>query len=53
MRLQHHKPAARGVNQLMYVGDDGTSVERATGMLSTPAKVAIGVVVVWLLLGAR
>jgi len=53
MRLQHHKPAARGVTQLMYVGDDGTSTERATGTLTMPAKMAIGALVVWLLLGAR
>lgn len=53
MRLQHHKPAARGVSQLMYVGDDGTSAERATGNLSMPTKLAIGALVVWLLLGAR
>jgi hypothetical protein len=51
MRIQHHKPAARGVNQLMYIGDDGTSMEGATGTLSL--KLAIGAVVVWLLMKSR
>jgi hypothetical protein len=52
MRLTHHKPAARGVNQLMYVGDD-QAVESATGALSTPVKVAIAVVIGWLLFGGK
>ncbi len=52
MRVHHNKPAARGVSQLMYVGDDGTSMEGATGM-SLPMKLAIGAVVAWLLLGGR
>jgi len=52
IRITHHKPAARGVNQLMYVGDD-QAVEGATGGVSTPVKVAIAVVVGWLLFGGR
>lgn len=52
MKLHHHKPAARGVSQLMYVGDDGTAAENSTGM-STPTKLAIVAVVVWILLGAK
>jgi hypothetical protein len=54
MKLHHHKPAARGVNQLMYVGDDqAVESATATGALSTPVKVAIAVVVGWLLFGGK
>ncbi len=52
MRITHHKPMARGVNMLMYVGDD-QAVESATGALSTPVKVALAVVVGWLLFGGK
>jgi hypothetical protein len=36
MQITHHKPAARGVTQLMYVGDD-QAVETAT---QPPTKLA-------------
>jgi hypothetical protein len=49
MEIVHHKPAARGVSQLMYVGDD-QAVEGATLALSTPVKIALAVVLGWLLL---
>lgn len=49
MRITHHKPAARGVNQLMYVGDD-QAVENAVSVL-TPVKIAVLVAVGWLLFG--
>lgn len=52
MRIHHHKPAARGVSQLMYVGDDGMAAENSTGM-STPIKLALAAVAIWMLLGAR
>ncbi len=48
MKITYHKPAARGVDQLMYVGDDA-AVESATGGLSMPVKVAIAAVAAWLL----
>ncbi len=50
MKITYHKPAARGVDQLMYVGDDA-AVESATGALSLsmPVKVAIAAVAAWLL----
>lgn len=46
----NHPPAARGVNQLMYVGDD--QVE-ATSSISTPLKLAVLAVAAWLLFGRR
>jgi hypothetical protein len=52
MRLTQHKPMARGVNQLMYVGDD-QAVEGVTAGLSTPVKVAIVVLAGWLLFGRK
>ncbi len=52
MRLTHHKPAARGVNQLMYVGDD-QAVESAASGMPASVKVAVAVVVGWLLLGTK
>ena len=48
MKITYHKPFARGVNQLMYVGDDA-AVEGATSGLSMPVKVAIAAAAVWLL----
>jgi hypothetical protein len=52
MKVTHHKPTVRGVNQLMYVGDDH-AVESATTDWSTPVKVAIAAVAAWLLFGRR
>lgn len=52
MKITHHKPFARGVNQLMYVGDDA-AVESATGGWSTPVKVVIAAVAAWLLFGRK
>jgi hypothetical protein len=48
VKITYHKPAASGVNQLMYVGDDA-AVESATGGLSMPVKVAIAAVAAWIL----
>lgn len=48
MKVVHHKPAARGVSQLMYVGDDA-AVEHATGM-STGSKLAIAALILIILL---
>ncbi len=47
MQITHHKPAARGVNQLMYVGDvvDPPTV--------SPLTVAIVLALGWFLLGRR
>lgn len=42
MKIEHHKPAARGVATLMYVGDDD-AVDKAVGRLSR-AEIGIGVV---------
>lgn len=47
MQIINHKPAARGVNQLMYVGDD-QAVEQ-TSSLSTPVKIALVAGALWLL----
>jgi hypothetical protein len=52
MQIVHHKPAARGVSQLMYVGDD-QAVEGVTTSLSMPVKVAIAVALGWLLLRSK
>lgn len=52
MKIERHKAAARGVSQLMYVGDD-QAPEQATASLSTATKVALAAVAAWLLLGAR
>jgi hypothetical protein len=51
MHLVRHPPAARGVSQLMYVGDD-QAVERATGV-SLPIKLAIAAAIGWLLFGRK
>lgn len=51
MQIVHHKPAARGVTQLMYVGDD-QAVEQATGV-SLGVKVGVVLVLGWLLFGRR
>lgn len=48
MQIIQHKPAARGVNQLMYVGDADVS-----SGLSTGAKIAIAIALGWLLLRKR
>lgn len=50
MKIERHKPAARGVNQLMYVGDD-QAPEQATGSLPGVAKIALVVVGAWLVFG--
>jgi hypothetical protein len=52
MRVTHEKPFARGVTQLMYVGDDA-ALEGSTAEISTPIKVAIVAVIGWLLLRRR
>lgn len=52
MQITHHKPAARGVSQLMYVGDD-QATENTAGSLPAVAKVALIAVAAWLLLGGR
>lgn len=49
MNIINHRPAARGVSQLMYVGDVDTSAHP----LSTVAKVALAALAAWLLLGRR
>jgi hypothetical protein len=51
MRVVNHRPAARGVSQLMYVGDDH-AVESAVSV-STPVKIAVVIVIAWLVLGRR
>lgn len=45
MRIVKHKPAARGVSQLMYVGDADVAPA-----IPTAVKIAIGLVVGWWLL---
>jgi hypothetical protein len=52
MQIVHHKPAARGVSQLMYVGDD-QAVEGATSAISLPVKIAIAAAIGWLLLRSK
>lgn len=52
MRVTHERGAARGVSQLMYVGDDA-AVEGATTSWPTPVKLAIGVAIGWLLFRRR
>lgn len=52
MQIVHHKPAAKGVSQLMYVGDD-QAVEGATSAMSLPVKVAIVAALGWLLFRGR
>lgn len=42
MQITHHKPVARGVSQLMYVGDD-QAVERALAIPTWLTIAAIGV----------
>ncbi len=44
MQVVHHSPVARGVNQLMYVGDVETS---GFSLSSLPVKLALGAAVVW------
>lgn len=48
MQITTNKAAARGVSQLMYVGD----AEPAT-VLSTPVKVAIAAAALWFLFGRK
>jgi hypothetical protein len=48
MRVPTSPPAARGVSQLMYVGD-----AEVTSSLSTPVKIAIALAIGWLLFGRR
>lgn len=49
MQIIQHKPAARGVSQLMYVGD----AETGAPALSTGVKIAIAIALGWLLLRKR
>ncbi len=49
MDIIQHKPVARGVNQLMYVGDDQAVEGPYT--LTLPVKVAIALAAAWLLFG--
>ena len=49
--ITHHKPAARGVSQLMYVGDD-QATETAL-VIPWPVKAALALGVAWLLLGKK
>lgn len=51
MDIIQHKPAARGVNQLMYVGDDQAT--ESSYSLTLPVKVAIALAAAWLLFGKR
>ena len=46
MQVVHHKPAARGVTQLMYVGDD-QAVEGAIA-LDLPVKIGAIAFLAWL-----
>ena len=49
MRVPTAPPAARGVSQLMYVGDS----EPASTSVSTPVKIAIALAIGWFLFGRR
>jgi len=49
MRIEHHKPAARGVNQLMYVGDDAATAPSGIPVLT----IALVAAAAWLLLSGR
>ena len=53
MKVETSPPAARGVNQLMYVGDDQASA--ATHIASPSVLVAIGAIALvgWLVFGGR
>ncbi len=51
MQIEYHKPAARGVATLMYVGDD-QAVERAVAA-PTPLEMGLGVLGVALALLGR
>lgn len=44
MQITYHRPAARGVTQLMYVGDD-QAVETATQPTKLAALLALTVIV--------
>lgn len=46
-KIIHHKPYARGVSQLMYVGDD-EAVEKALAMRTV--GLGIAGVVLWMIL---
>lgn len=50
MQVTHHRPAARGVNQLMYVGDDAATAPTPWISLTTVALVVVGA---WLLFGRK
>ncbi len=50
MQITRHRPAASGVNQLMYVGDDAATAPAAGVSLTTLTIVVLGA---WLLLGRR
>lgn len=52
MKIERHKPVARGVNQLMYVGDD-QAVESASSTWSLPMTIAAIAAAAWLLWGRR
>jgi hypothetical protein len=49
MKIVHHKPAARGVSQLMYVGDDAATA----APINLPVTVAIIAVLGWLMFGRK
>lgn len=51
MDIIQHKPVARGVNQLMYVGDDQAT--EGSYSLTLPVKVVIALAAAWLLFGKR
>jgi len=52
MNIVTHAPAARGVNQLMYVGDD-QAVEASLGMSSRTLVAIAAVGVLFWLFGGR
>lgn len=55
MKVETSPPAARGVNQLMYVGDDQAVESAATHIASPAVLVAIGAIALvgWLVFGGR
>lgn len=52
VRVTQHAPAARGVTQLMYVGDD-QAVESAIAAPGTLVALAVIGVIGWLVFGGR
>lgn len=43
MQISARRPYARGVDQLMYVGDDGATAPQDLTLVTTPQMIGVGI----------